>query len=140
MAKIEISPFAKETLVPPCGSKIRSKNSLDIALSLTVFEIFTLFHFPQKSKMAAESGENLNFTPLQRRLLYHPVALEIALSLTVFVILTLIHFPQKSKMAAESGENLNFTPLQRRLLYHPVALEIALSLTVFEILTLFHFP
>ena len=30
------------------------ENSLEIALSLTVFEIFTLFHFPQKSKMAAK--------------------------------------------------------------------------------------
>ena len=34
------------------------KNSLEIALSRTVFEIFTLFHFQQKSKMAAKSGEN----------------------------------------------------------------------------------
>ena len=40
------------------------ENSLEIALSLTVLEIFTLFHFPQKSKMAAKSGENLNFSPL----------------------------------------------------------------------------
>ena len=34
------------------------KNSLKIAVSRTVFEIFTLFHFPLKSKMAAKSGEN----------------------------------------------------------------------------------
>ena len=34
------------------------KNSLEIAVSLTVFEIVTLFHFPQKSKMAAKSGES----------------------------------------------------------------------------------
>ena len=40
------------------------KNSLEIALSLMVFEIFTLFHFPQKSKMAVKSGENRNFSPL----------------------------------------------------------------------------
>ena len=52
---------------------LRVKNSLEIALSLTVFEILTPFHFPQKSKMAAESGENWNFPPLHRRLLYHPV-------------------------------------------------------------------
>ena len=36
---------------------LRVKNLLEIALSLTVFEILTLFHFPQKSKMAAESDE-----------------------------------------------------------------------------------
>ena len=33
-----------------------SKNSLKIIV--TVFVIFTLFHFPLKSKMAAKSGEN----------------------------------------------------------------------------------
>ena len=37
---------------------LRVKNSLDIALSLTVFEIFTPFHFPLKSKMATKSGKN----------------------------------------------------------------------------------
>ena len=49
------------------------KNSLKIALSLMVFQIFTLFHFPLKSKMAAKSGENLNFSPLYRILLFYPV-------------------------------------------------------------------
>ena len=34
------------------------KNSLEIALSVKVFEMFTLFAFPLKSKMAAKSGEN----------------------------------------------------------------------------------
>ena len=34
------------------------ENSLEIALSFTVFEIFTLFHFPQKPKLAAKCGEN----------------------------------------------------------------------------------
>ena len=34
------------------------KNSLEIALSRTVFEIFTLFHFPLKSKMATKSSKN----------------------------------------------------------------------------------
>ena len=95
--KSKFYPFAQDTLVLPCGSKIRSKSlyllrfsryshffiyrknprwppkvakieifrlctghscttlrvktSLEIAVSVTVFEIFTLFHFPQKSKM-----------------------------------------------------------------------------------------
>ena len=49
------------------------KNSLEIALSLTVFEIFTLFHFPQKSKMAAKSGENRKFPLFHRSHLYCPV-------------------------------------------------------------------
>ena len=54
VAKIEIFPH----LTGDSGTTLWVKNLLEIALSLTVFEILTLFHFPQKSKMAAESGEN----------------------------------------------------------------------------------
>ena len=46
------------------------KNSLEIALSLTVFEIFTLFHFPLKSKMAAKSGYSHFF--IFRKLKFFP--------------------------------------------------------------------
>ena len=35
------------------------KNSVEIALSLTVSEILTFLGFPQKSKMAAKSGEKI---------------------------------------------------------------------------------
>ena len=52
--KLKFFPFAQDTLVLPCGSKFRSKS----LYLVRVFEIFTLFHFPQKSKMAAKSGEN----------------------------------------------------------------------------------
>ena len=90
-----------------------------------LFEILTLFHFQQKSKMAAESGEKWNFSPLDRTLLYHPAGQKIARSVTVFEILTLFHFPQKCKMAAKSGENWNFPPLHRRLLYHPAGQKFA---------------
>ena len=51
--KLKFSPFAQDTLV----TTLRVKHSLEIALSCTVFEIFTLFHFLQKSKMATKSGE-----------------------------------------------------------------------------------
>ena len=47
------------------------KISLKITLCLTVFEIFTLFHFPLKSKMAAKSGENWNFTILHKTLVLY---------------------------------------------------------------------
>ena len=53
-SKQKFPPFAQDTPVPPCRSKICSKSPL----SLTIFEILTLFHFPQKSEMATESGEN----------------------------------------------------------------------------------
>ena len=114
--KSKFYPFAQDTLVLPCGSKIHSKslyllrfpryshfficcrnprwlpkvakieifplstghscttrwvkNSLEIALSVTVFDIFTVFHFPQKSKMVTK---NRNFTPLHRTLIYDSV-------------------------------------------------------------------
>ena len=54
VAKIEISPLC----TGDSCTTLWVKNSLEIALSLTVFEILPLFHFPQKSKMAVESGEN----------------------------------------------------------------------------------
>ena len=54
------------------------KNSLEIALSLRVFEIFTLFHFPPKSKMAVKSGKNGKFSPLYSTLLYYPVGQKFA--------------------------------------------------------------
>ena len=46
------------------------KNFNEIALSRTVFEIFTLFYIPLKSKMAAKSSENFSFLP--RIIFYYP--------------------------------------------------------------------
>ena len=68
MAKIEIFPLC----TGHSYTTLWVKNSLKIAVSLTVFEVLTLFHFPQISKMAAKSGENCNFPPFHRTLLYHP--------------------------------------------------------------------
>ena len=53
VAKIEIFPLSTGH---PCTT-MGVKNSFEIALSVKVFEILTLFHFPQKSKLAAKSGE-----------------------------------------------------------------------------------
>ena len=54
VAKIEIIPLC----TGDSCTTLWVKNLLEIALSLTGFEILTLFYFPRKSKMAAESGEN----------------------------------------------------------------------------------
>ena len=54
VAKIEIFQFCIEYF----PTTLRVKNSVEIALSLTVSEILTFFVFPQKFKMAAKSGEN----------------------------------------------------------------------------------
>ena len=141
--KMKFFPFGQDTLVSPCGSKIRSKsldllrflrywhfsifrknpkrppkvakidilplctghscttlqvkNSLEIALSLMVFEIFTLFHFfPLKSKKAAKSGENWNLSPLHRTLLYYPEGLN-AIVFKLQVISLMMEVSEKSK-------------------------------------------
>ena len=54
VAKIEIFPH----LTGDSCTTLWVKNWPEIALSLTVFEILTLFHFPRESKIAAKSGEN----------------------------------------------------------------------------------
>ena len=75
------------------------KNSLEITLSLTVFEILTLFHFSQKSKMAPKVAKIENFplcighscTTLCVKNLY-----EIALSVTVCEIFLIFDIFSKS--------------------------------------------
>ena len=95
MAKIEIFPLC----IGHSCTTLRVKNLLEIALSLKVFEIFTLFHFPLKSKMAAKSGENSNF-PLSIgyccTTLWVKNSLEIALSLMVCEIFVIFHIFTKS--------------------------------------------
>ena len=64
------------------------KNSVQIALSLTVSEILRFFRFSQKFKMAAKSGENWKFcTEYSSTTLWVKNSVEIALSLTVSEIL-----------------------------------------------------
>ena len=70
MAKIEIFQFCIEYF----PTTLWVKNSVQIALSLTVSEIFRFFRFSQKFKMAAKSGENWNFLILYRILFYYPVS------------------------------------------------------------------
>ena len=54
VVKIEIFQFCIEYF----PTTLWVKNSVQIALSLTVSEILRFFRFSQKFKMAAESGEN----------------------------------------------------------------------------------
>ena len=91
------------------STTIRVKNSVQIALSLTVSEILTFWGFPQKSKMAAKSGKKIEI--FQFCIGYFAITLQvknsvqIALSVTVSEIFRFFVFPQKSKMAAKSGKN-----------------------------------
>ena len=126
--KIEIFHFAEDILVLPCESRIcencsltiseifsifakiqdshqdtlQVKNSLEIALSLTISEIFSMIYFPLKSKMATKSGDNRNyFSPRHRILINYPAGQKFAQNRDIFNV----YFPLKSMMAVKSGEN-----------------------------------
>ena len=103
------------------------KDSLEIALCLTVFEISTLFHFPQKSKMAAESGENLNFPPLHRRLLYHPVDQKYTRNRSIFYgFRDIDNFPFSAKIqdGRRKWRKLKFFPFAQDTLIPPCGSKI----------------
>ena len=74
VAKTEIFPLGTEY----CCTTLQVQNSLKIALSLTISKIFSMFCFPLKCKMAPKSGENWNFSPLHRTLLYYPAGQKFA--------------------------------------------------------------
>ena len=88
MAKIEIFQIHIEY----SSTTIWVKNSVEIALSLTVSEILTFLGFPQKSKMAAKSGGKIEI--FQFCIGYFAITLrvknsvKITLSLAVSEILT----------------------------------------------------
>ena len=102
--KLKFPPFAQETLVAPCGSKIRSKS-----LYLLRFSRYCHFSIFRKNPRWPPKVAKIEIFPLCTRdsctTLWVKNLLKIALSLMVFEILTLFHFPLNSKMAAESGEN-----------------------------------
>ena len=87
MAKIENFQFCTEYF----STTLWVKNCVKIALSLTVSETLRFFHFSQKIKMAAKSGENWNFFKFCieyfSTTLWVKNSVEIALSLTVSEIL-----------------------------------------------------
>ena len=58
VAKTEIFPLSREY----CCTTLWVKNSLEIALSLTISKIFSMFYFPLNSKMAAK-WQKLKFFP-----------------------------------------------------------------------------
>ena len=123
MAKIEIFPH----LTGHSGTTLWVKNLLKIALSLTVFEILTLFHFPQKSRMAAESGENLNYCPLHRTLSYHPVGQKFARNHCIsygFRDIDTFSFSAKIQDGRRKGQNLKFPSFEQETLVPPCGSKI----------------
>ena len=118
MAKIEIFQFCIEY----SDTTLRVKNSVEIALSLTVSEILIFFVFRKNSRWPPKVAKIETF---QFCIEYFPTTLQIkncvqiALSLTVSEIFRFFRFSQKFKMAAKSGKNLIFSILYRILCYYP---------------------
>ena len=123
--------MAKILILPLCTghscTTLRVKNSLEIALSLTVFEIFTFFHFPQKSKMAANSGENRNFTPSHRTLLYYPVGQKFARNRSIsygFRDIHIFSFTAKIQDGHQKWRKSKFYPFAQDTLVLPCGSKI----------------
>ena len=75
VAKIEIFPFS----IGHSCTTLWVKNSLEIALPLTVFEIFTLFLFSAKIQDGRQKWQKLKFfSLLHRTLLYYPAGQKFA--------------------------------------------------------------
>ena len=143
MAKIEIFPLR----IGYSCTTLQVKTSLEIPLSQTVFETFTFFHFPLKSKMATKVATIEIFSPSHRILLYYPVGQKLARNPSISDSFRDIHtfsFSAKIQDGRQKWRKLKFFPLRIGYSCNTLGvknlLEIALSRTVFEILTPFHFP
>ena len=101
---LKFFPFAYDTVVLPCGSKIHAK-----LLYLLWFSRYSHFFIFRKIPRWPPKVAKIEIFPLcighSSTTLWVKNLLEIALSLTVFEIFTLFHFLLKSKMATKSGEN-----------------------------------
>ena len=139
MAKIETFQFCIEYF----PTTLRVKNSVQIALSLTVSEILRFFRFSQKFKMAAKSGENWNFLILYRILFYYPVSQKFCPNRSIsygFWDIKIFSFFAKIQDGRQNWRKLKFcTEYSSTTLSVKNCVEIALSLTVSEILRFFHF-
>ena len=142
MAKIENFQFCTEY----SSTTLWVKNSVEIALSLTVSEILRFFHFSQKFKMAAKSGENWNFSILYRILSYYPTGQKFcpnrSISYGFWYIKIFFVFRKNSRWLPKVAKIEIFkfcTEYFSTTLWVKNSVQIALSLTVSEILRFFRF-
>ena len=104
MAKIEIFQFCIEYF----ATTLWVKNSVEIALSLTVSEILIFIVFRKNLRWPPKVAKieffefHIEYSATTLRV---KNSVEIALSLRVSEILIFFVFPQKFKMATKSGEN-----------------------------------
>ena len=142
MAKIEIFQFCIEYF----ATTLWVKNSVEIALSLTVSEILTFFSFFAKIQDGRQKWRKLNFFQFHIKYsgttLWVKNSVQIALSLTVSEILTFFGFPKNSRWPPKVAKIEIFQfciEYFATTLWVKNSVEIALSLTVSEILTFFSF-
>ena len=143
MAKIEIFQFCIEYF----PTTLRVKNFVQIALSLTVSEIFRFFRFSQKFKDGRQKWRKLKFLNFIQNTFLLPCesknSVQIALSLTVCEILRFFRFSQKFKDGRQKWRKLKFLNFVQNTFLLPCesknSVQIALSLTVCEILRFFRF-
>ena len=141
MAKIEIFPLC----IGHSCTTLWVKNSLEIGLSLTVYEKFTFFSFSAKIQDGCQKWRKLKFSPLHRTLLYSPVAQKFARNRSISYGFQDIHtFSLSAKIqdGRQKWRKSKFFPFcighSCTALWVKNSFEIALSHTA--IFKLFHFP
>ena len=127
--KSKFYPFSPDTLVLPCGSKIRSKS-----LYLLRFSRYShFFIYCKKSKMATKSGENPNFTPLHRTLLYYPAGQKFARNHSISYGFRDIHtfsFSAKIQDGCQMWRKSKFFAFAQNTLVLPAGQNFARNLTI----------
>ena len=123
------------------------KNSLKSSLSLTVSEIFTIFYFPLKFKMAAKGAKKRNFSFLYRIPLYYPMGKKFTRNRSISYGFRDIYnclFSAEIQDGHQKWSKLKLFPFAQNTLGTTLwvknSLKIGLSLMVSEIFTIFYFP
>ena len=141
---MKFSPFPQDTLVPPCGSKIRSKS-----LYLLRFLRYCHFFIFRKNPRWPPKVAKIEISPLWTRdscstlrvknsleikifshltgdsctTLWHPVGQKFARNRSIsysFRDIDTFSFSAKIQDGCQKWRKLKFSPFDRRLLYHPV--------------------
>ena len=125
--KLKFSPFPQDTLVPPCGSKIRSKS-----LYLLRFSRYCHFFIFRKNPRWPPKVAKIEISRLCTRdscsTLRFKNSLEIALSLTVFRDIDTFSFSAKIQDGRRKWRKLKFSPFAHDTPVPPCGSKIRLKL------------
>ena len=111
--KLKFFPFEQDTLTLTCGSKIRSK-----FLNLLPFSRYFQNVIFSKSKMAAKSDNNFNFSPRHRILLYYPMGQKFARNRSIsYYSLDIFNVLLSAKIQDGHLKWRKYSPLNRIFFY-----------------------